>query len=162
MLEKVILSESKTFFDHRGQFIPVSLKYNDTMMSKWIQSNVSISTHKNTFRGLHYQEGIWSQSKLVKVLKGKILDFVVDLRKNSPNYNKVEIFTLDTENQLYIPRHFAHGFLTLEDECIVQYHVDNDYNKEMERTLFWNEVKEVNEILKNIDLIISEKDKPNL
>ena len=65
MLEKVILSESKTFFDHRGQFIPVSLKYNDTMMSKWIQSNVSISTHKNTFRGLHYQEGIWSQSKLV-------------------------------------------------------------------------------------------------
>jgi dTDP-4-dehydrorhamnose 3,5-epimerase len=159
MLEKVILSESKTFYDHRGQFTPVSLKHERI---KWVQSNVSISTHKNTFRGLHYQDGIWSQAKLVKVIKGKILDIVVDLRQNSPNYNKIETFMLDTDNQLYIPRFFAHGFLTLEDDCIVQYHVDTDYNKESERTLFWNKFPELNNILKDIELIISEKDNPNL
>lgn len=159
MLEKAILSESKTFYDHRGQFTPLSLE-SDT--NKWLQSNVSISTKKNTFRGLHYQEGEWSQAKLVKVIKGSVLDIVVDLRKESPDYGKAEIFMLNPNNQLYVPRYFAHGFLTLEDDCIVQYLVDNVYNKESEKTLFWNEVVELSEILKNIELIISEKDNPNL
>ena len=156
-MEKVILSESKTFYDHRGQFTPLSLE-SDT--SKWLQSNVSISTKKNTFRGLHYQEGEWSQAKLVKVIKGKVLDIVVDLRPDSPNYNRAEFFNLNPDNHLYVPRYFAHGFLTLEDDCVVQYLVDNVYNKESEKTLFWNEVPELNEILKDIELIISEKDQP--
>jgi dTDP-4-dehydrorhamnose 3,5-epimerase len=159
MLEKAILSESKTFYDNRGQFTPVLL---DLEKNKWIQSNVSISTLKNTFRGLHYQEDPFSQAKLIKVIKGRILDIVVDLREDSPDFNKAEFFMLNPDNQLYVPRNFAHGFLTLEDDCIVQYHVDNEYSKENERTLFWNEVRELNEILKDINLVISEKDNPNL
>ncbi len=159
MLEKVILSDSKTFYDHRGQFTPVSLGIEN---KKWLQSNVSISTKKNTFRGLHYQEGIFSQAKFVKVIKGKVLDVVVDLRQDSPSYGKAEIFMLDPDNHLFVPRDFAHGFLTLEDDCVVQYLVDNEYNKESERTLFWNEINELNEILKDIDIVISEKDNPNL
>jgi dTDP-4-dehydrorhamnose 3,5-epimerase len=158
MLQSVILINSKTFYDHRGQFTPLSLTNSET---KWIQSNVSISDSKNTFRGLHYQIGKYSQAKLIKVIKGKILDFVVDLRKDSDNYNKLQTFELNSQNQLFVPRDFAHGFLTLEDNCVVQYLVDNDYNKESERTLFWNQVPEL-EILKDTKLIISEKDNPNL
>lgn len=158
MLQSVILINSQTFYDHRGQFTPLSLTNSET---KWIQSNVSISDSKNTFRGLHYQIGKYSQAKLIKVIKGKILDFVVDLRKDSENYNKLQTFELNSQNQLFVPRDFAHGFLTLEDNCVVQYLVDNDYNKESERTLFWNQVPEL-EILKDIKLIISEKDNPNL
>ncbi len=158
-MEKIILSKSNTFYDNRGQFTPISLKSENI---KWLQSNVSISNHKNTFRGLHYQEGEFSQAKLVKVIKGRVLDFVVDLRPESPDYMTLNTFMLTPDNQIFVPRNFAHGFLTLEDDCVVQYLVDNDYNKESERTLFWNELPELKEILQNTNLIISDKDNPLL
>ena len=158
-MQQIILSKSITFYDNRGQFTPISLKSENI---KWIQSNVSISNHKNTFRGLHYQEGEFSQSKLVKVIKGRVLDFVVDLRPDSPDYMTLNTFMLTPDNQIFVPRNFAHGFLTLEDDCVVQYLVDNDYNKESERTLFWNELPELKEILQNTNLIISDKDNPLL
>jgi len=158
-MEKIILSKSNTFYDNRGQFTPISLESENT---KWLQSNVSISSHKNTFRGLHYQEGEFAQAKLVKVIRGRVLDFVVDLRPESPDYMFLNTFMLTPDNQIFIPRNFAHGFLTLEDDCVVQYLVDNDYNKESERTLFWNELPELREILQNTNLIISDKDNPNL
>lgn len=159
MFQKPTLLESKTFYDHRGQFTPVSFK--DGAVN-WIQSNISVSIKKNTFRGLHYQEGEWSQAKLVKVVKGKVLDIVVDLRLESPTYGKAEIFLLNPDNHLFVPKNYAHGFLTLEDDCVVQYLVDNEYKKEFEKTLFWNEIKELNEILSNIELVISDKDNPNI
>jgi dTDP-4-dehydrorhamnose 3,5-epimerase len=145
-MEQIILSKSNTFYDNRGQFTPISLKSENI---KWLQSNVSISNHKNTFRGLHYQEG-------------RVLDFVVDLRPDSPDYMTLNTFMLTPDNQIFVPRNFAHGFLTLEDDCVVQYLVDNDYNKESERTLFWNELPELKEILQNTNLIISDKDNPLL
>ncbi len=156
-MEQIILSNSNTFYDHRGQFTPLSLKSEHT---NWVQSNISVSNLKNTFRGLHYQEGEFEQAKLVKVIKGRILDFVVDLRKDSPNYKNLNSFMLTPDNQIFIPRGFAHGFLTLEDNCVVQYLVDNEYNKDSEKTLFWNEVPELNEKLQNLNLIISDKDNP--
>ena len=127
----------------------------------FVQDNQSRSS-KGVLRGLHMQKGDAAQAKLVRVIEGAVLDIAVDLRKESPDYGKSEIFMLNPNNQLYVPRYFAHGFLTLEDDCIVQYLVDNVYNKESEKTLFWNEVVELSEILKNIELIISEKDNPNL
>lgn len=158
-MEQIILTKSNTFYDNRGQFTPISLKSENV---KWLQSNVSISTHKNTFRGLHYQEGEFAQAKLVKVIKGRVLDFVVDLRPESPDYMTLNTFMLTPDNQIFVPRNFAHGFITLEDDCVVQYLVDNEYSKESERTLFWNELPELKEILQNTNLIISDKDNPLL
>jgi len=156
-MEQIILSKSNTFYDNRGQFTPISLKSDST---KWLQSNVSISNHRNTFRGLHYQVGEFAQAKLVKVIKGRVLDFVVDLRPDSPDYMTLNTFMLTPDNQIFVPKNFAHGFLTLEDDCVVQYLVDNEYSKESERTLFWNELPELREILQNTNLIISDKDNP--
>jgi dTDP-4-dehydrorhamnose 3,5-epimerase len=96
----------------------------------------------------------------VKVIKGRVLDFVVDLRPDSPDYMTLNTFMLTPDNQIFVPRNFAHGFLTLEDDCVVQYLVDNEYSKESERTLFWNELPELREILQNTNLIISDKDNP--
>lgn len=148
---------SPTFFDHRGSFTPISLNILD---KNWIQSNISISDKSNTFRGMHYQKQPFSQAKLVKVIKGKIMDYIVDLRSESPDFMKLQEFELNEQNCLFVPREFAHGFLTLEDNTIVQYLVDNDYSKEDEMTLFWNEIPELNLKLQNLNLILSEKDKP--
>ena len=148
---------SPTFFDHRGSFTPINLNILD---KNWIQSNISISDKSNTFRGMHYQKQPFSQAKLVKVIKGKIMDYIVDLRTESPDFMKLQEFELNEQNCLFVPREFAHGFLTLEDNTIVQYLVDNDYSKENEMTLFWNEIPELNLKLQNLNLILSEKDKP--
>ena len=156
-MEKVSVFKSPTFFDNRGSFTPLSLNIMD---KKWVQSNVSINTKVDTFRGLHYQIGEFEQAKLVKVVQGKIIDYVVDLRENSEEYMKLQKFELTTDDAILVPRGYAHGFITLTDSAIVQYLVDNDYSKENERTLFWTKVEELKKILEEKTLIISEKDTP--
>ena len=79
---------SPTFFDHRGSFTPINLNILD---KNWIQSNISISDKSNTFRGMHYQRQPFSQAKLVKVIRGKIMDYIVDLRTESPDFMKLQI-----------------------------------------------------------------------
>jgi dTDP-4-dehydrorhamnose 3,5-epimerase len=157
-MEKAILFDSGTFLDNRGSFTPLSLELFD---KTWLQSNVSVNDKRNTFRGLHFQKGEFAQAKLLKVIHGEIIDYIVDLREDSEDYMKLQEFKLTRNNALLVPRGFAHGFITTEKNTIVQYLVDNVYNKESEGTLFWNEVPELRKKLKGKDLIMSEKDKPN-
>jgi dTDP-4-dehydrorhamnose 3,5-epimerase len=157
-MEKAILFDSGTFLDNRGSFTPLSLELFD---KKWLQSNISVNDKRNTFRGLHFQKGEFAQAKLLKVIHGEIIDYIVDLREDSEDYMKLQEFRLTRNNALLVPRGFAHGFITKEKNTIVQYLVDNVYNKESEGTLFWREVPELYKKLKGKDLIISEKDSPN-
>ena len=106
-----------------------------------VQENISIS--KNVLRGLHFQKSPYSQSKIVSVIQGRIFDVIIDLRPKSPYFSKWESYILDDKlnETIYVPQGFAHGFLTLEDDCIVSYKVDNIYSPENECSIIWNDYK---------------------
>lgn len=106
----------------------------------FIQDNESKSRY-GVLRGLHYQKGEYSQAKLVRVIKGRVLDVAVDLRKSSPTFGKHVMVELSDENkrQFFIPRGFAHGFLVLSDEAIFTYKVDNVYAPQQEAGIRWND-----------------------
>jgi len=127
------LTKGKAFYDHRGVFVPLSL----TSHLTWYQSNISVNPKKLTLRGLHFQLPPYAQAKLIKVIDGSVLDFVVDIRKKSPNYMKLHIFEMEPGDELYVPREFAHGFITTKDNTIVQYLVDNVYRPESEGSIVW-------------------------
>ena len=117
------------FKDNRGSFIPVKLEDN------WIQSNLSINDNPYTWRGLHFQVGPRRQSKYVSVIKGSIIDIIVGL--TGENLGKVEIYELKEGEGLFVPKGYAHGFLTLESGTIVSYFVDEIYSKEHEVSVHW-------------------------
>jgi len=162
-MEQGLKIKNSVFVDHRGTFAPLSLSSLD---KDWIQSNISFNPKKNTFRGLHFQIGGYEQSKLIKVITGIIVDFIVDIRKDSPNYLKVYEYVLNPGEELYVPRGFAHGFLTIEENTVVQYLVDNIYSPENEGSIHWKLFPEIvtsitrhqNGILSEDDIIISNKD----
>ena len=129
------------FKDHRGSFTPIRLT------AKWVQSNISINDDIFVFRGLHYQEGEMAQTKLVSVIQGKIIDFVVNLNKESEEYGSLETFVLSSGDAVYVPKGYAHGFLTLQSGTIVNYLVDNEYSKEHEGCIQWDTVEEVKEVI---------------
>jgi dTDP-4-dehydrorhamnose 3,5-epimerase len=106
----------------------------------FIQDNESKSSY-GVLRGLHYQKGDLSQAKLVRVIKGKVLDVAVDIRKSSPTFGKHVMVELSDENkrQFFIPRGFAHGFLVLSEEAIFTYKVDNPYAPQAEAGIRWND-----------------------
>jgi dTDP-4-dehydrorhamnose 3,5-epimerase len=139
MKEEPILAKVGVFSDDRGTFFPLNVSD-----SRWLQSNVSISK-KWTFRGLHHQLGETAQSKLVTVIKGRILDFVVDLRKGS--FEETYFFNMTPGDQLYVPKGFAHGFIALEEDTIIQYLVDNVYSPDTEISFDWKSVKLVRELI---------------
>jgi dTDP-4-dehydrorhamnose 3,5-epimerase len=155
--------DNGVFLDNRGTFAPLAL---DLLGKKWLQSNVSVNTTRGTFRGLHFQLGEFAQAKLVKVIHGMIIDFIVDIRPESPDYLKVQQFIVSPGEALMVPRGYAHGFLTTEDNTVVQYLVDNVYSPESEGSIYWNEFPEIRETIKEFfdgklstdDLIISHKD----
>lgn len=162
-MEKATLIHNPTFKDNRGVFAPLSLIFGgdklELLRKDWIQSNISYNPHKFTFRGMHLQEGPYAQTKLVKVIHGAIIDFVVDLRVGSPDYLKVQHFIVDSNSELYVPKGFAHGFITTEDDTIVQYLVDNVYSKDSERSILWASFPEIKGIIEQYTpLIISNKD----
>lgn len=114
-----------------------SIKNDDSLFNTlFVQDNLSVS-YKGVFRGLHYQCGEWGQAKLVRVIKGSIVDFIVDLREDSQTYGKFEYFELNEHNKksLFIPPYFAHGFLCLEDNTIFTYKCGNYYNSEYEASI---------------------------
>ena len=141
----VILVEPRSFSDDRGFFFE-SFKESDFLSNgidkKFVQDNFSHSVN-GVIRGLHFQKAPKAQAKLVTVLKGKIFDVAVDIRKNSPTYGKwvSEILSSDIHNLLYIPEGFAHGFCVISDEADVLYKVSNEYSQEHERSLIWNDPK---------------------
>lgn len=139
----LLVFEPKVFEDNRGYFFEA---YNDHIFSeagikmKFVQDNQSKSGY-GVIRGLHYQMNPFAQTKLVRVLDGKILDVAVDIRKNSPTYGKHFSIELSAENkkQLFIPAGFAHGFSVLSETAIVLYKCDAFYNKESEGGIFYND-----------------------
>ena len=139
-LEGVILVQSSHFEDDRGYFSETYRqdKLDNFFKNKIIfcQENKSFS-HKNVFRGLHYQMPPFAQSKLISVLSGSVSDVVLDIRKNSPTFGKSLIIHLDCINnkQLFVPRGLAHGFLVTSESAIISYKVDNFYSKENERII---------------------------
>jgi len=159
------LIEHPVYHDHRGVFNqqPIVDYYNKDIDRLWIQSNTSVSHKKFTLRGLHFQVEPFEQTKYVKIIQGKVLDFVVDLRKFYSGYKKIYFFELDDTKALVVPKGFAHGLITLEDNTIVTYLTDNKYNPEKERTLQWDTVPEIRErvmeLIADSELILSDKDR---
>ncbi len=156
----LLVLEPTVFTDERGYFM-------ETFREEWlpdihfVQENESLST-KGVLRGLHYQVVPYPQAKLVRCIKGKILDVAVDLRKSSPTFGQHYKIELSEENkkQLFIPRGFAHGFLTLEDSTIVSYKVDNNYSKESETCILFDDKDlAIDWGVDKESLILSEKDK---
>lgn len=131
ILEPVIHTDERGYFfesyNHRDFCKAIGREVN------FVQDNQSFSK-KGVLRGLHFQKGDHAQAKLISVLSGRIQDVVVDLRKDSPTYKQHLSLELDSseKKQLFIPRGFAHGFLTLSDNATVMYKCDNYYNKEAE------------------------------
>ena len=127
----------------------------------FVQDNQSVSD-KGVLRGLHYQKGKYAQAKLVRVIKGQVLDVIVDIRPNSKTYGEYVSVKLSGKNnkQLYIARGFAHGFLTLENNTIFSYKCDNFYNKDSESGIYFNDPKlNINWGYSLNKIILSEKDK---
>lgn len=165
-LEGLYLIEPKVFEDARGYFLE---SYNEQTFKKngidvnFVQDNQSLSC-KGTLRGLHFQKPPYAQAKLVRAITGSILDVVVDIRKNSNTYGEYFSIVLSGENKrmLYIPEGFAHGFLALEDNTLIQYKCSNFYNKETEGGLIWNDPDiNINWGI-GYEPIISDKDKNNV
>jgi len=144
-LPELIVIEPKVFQDSRGWFFESYSVRNVKPYSidvEFVQDNHSFSDKKGVIRGLHYQAPPFDQSKLVRCTRGSVLDVAVDIRYGSPNFAKWFGIVLSAENkkQLFIPKGFAHGFLTLEDDCEVQYKVDNFYSSEHDRGIRYNDM----------------------
>ena len=142
-IEGVYIIEPKVFKDARGYFFEAWKKEEfEQHIGKveFVQDNESKSSY-GVLRGLHYQKGECSQAKLVRVIKGKVLDVAVDIRKSSPTFGKYVMVELSDENkrQFFIPRGFAHGFLVLSDEAIFTYKVDNAYAPQADAGIRWND-----------------------
>lgn len=143
-IKDVLIIEPDIFEDNRGWFFE---SYNKEKLKKFgintdfIQDNHSFSAKKGTLRGLHLQNNPYSQSKLVRCTKGTVLDVAVDLRKDSPTFKHWVSVELSENNkkQFFIPKGFAHGFITLTDNVEFEYKVDNYYNKESEVGIFYND-----------------------
>jgi len=158
----VVLIKPKVFEDERGFFMETYKKEDFEkagIKGEFIQENHSKSKH-NVLRGLHFQKEPYAQAKIVRCIKGKILDVAVDLRKNSPTFKKYVSVELSEENKfmLFIPKGFAHGFLVLSKEAEVVYKVDNIYAPDRESGLIWNDPS-ITIKWPIGDPILSEKDK---
>ena len=142
-IEGVFVIEPKVFNDARGYFMEAwkQAEFNEHVGKvDFIQDNESKSSF-GVLRGLHFQKGAAAQAKLVRVIKGKVLDVAVDIRKSSPTFGKHVMVELSEENkrQFFIPRGFAHGFLVLSEEAIFTYKVDNPYAPQSEAGIRWND-----------------------
>ncbi|MBQ8656792.1 MAG: dTDP-4-dehydrorhamnose 3,5-epimerase [Prevotella sp.] len=142
-IQGVYIIEPRVFNDARGYFMEAWKEADFEQYIgpvHFIQDNESKSS-RGVLRGLHYQKGELSQAKLVRVIKGCVLDVAVDLRKSSPTFGEHVMVELSDENkrQFFIPRGFAHGFLVLSDEAIFTYKVDNPYAPQAEAGVRWND-----------------------
>jgi dTDP-4-dehydrorhamnose 3,5-epimerase len=155
------------FSDSRGYFFE---SFNEQTFNKlsgldvhFVQDNQSFSAY-GVLRGLHFQKGSHAQAKLVRVLKGEVLDVAVDLRENSPTFGQHFAITLSEENKLqfFIPRGFAHGFAVLSKEAEFFYKCDNYYNKASEGGILYNDSElGIDWELPQADILVSEKDTLN-
>lgn len=164
-LDGVVIIEPDVFGDNRGFFME---SWNKKKMEEaglfydFVQDNHSKSTVKGTLRGIHFQKGDKAQAKLVRCVKGAVLDVAVDLRKNSPTFKQWVGVELSAENkkQLLIPRGFGHGFVSLTDDVEFLYKADNYYAPEADAGIRWND-PEIGVEWGVENPILSEKDKKN-
>ena len=163
-LDDVLLIEGSTFSDARGWFRETwrDDHFGDAgIPAAWQQDNQSLSVYKGTIRGLHWQKPPFAQAKLVRVITGRILDIVVDIRKSSPNFGKgIGVELSGQANQaVYVPTGFAHGFCTLEANTIVTYKTSMCYNPQNERAMNWASAGVgIDWPFSCVDVIISDKD----
>jgi dTDP-4-dehydrorhamnose 3,5-epimerase len=155
----------KVFGDKRGNFFEIfnkkEFREKIGIEIDFVQDNQSTS-QRGAIRGLHMQKGVFSQAKLVRVVKGKVLDVVVDVRKDSPTFGKHFSIELSEDNnkQLFIPRGFLHGFATLENNTVFSYKCDNYYSFEAETGVIFNDKDlKIDWMLSKNEIILSEKDK---
>lgn len=163
-LKGCFIIEPKVFEDKRGYFLE---SYNQKTFNKLIGDNIVFvqdnesSSSRGVLRGLHFQRGEHAQAKLVRVIKGKVLDVAVDVRPKSPTYGQHVSIELSGENkkQFFVPRGFAHGFVVLSKTALFSYKCDNFYNKASEGGIIYTDSDlAVDWVLPNADLIVSEKD----
>ena len=162
----VFIIEPDCHGDHRGWFMETysTDKYKELGIDTvFVQDNQSFSAHKGTLRGLHFQNSPKSQAKLVRCTKGTVIDVAVDIRKGSPTYLQWVSVELSDENkkQFFIPRGFAHGFLTLTDNVEFEYKVDNLYSKDCDRGIRYDDPSinvDWGGLLNCIEPILSDKD----
>lgn len=164
-LKDCLVIKPRVFEDDRGCFFESfnqqTFKKETGLNVNFIQDNQSVSK-KGTLRGLHLQKGEHAQAKLVRVVKGEVMDVVVDLREGSETYGKTYSIILNEKNnhQLFVPRGFAHGFITLSEEAIFAYKCDNYYNKASEAGIIYNDkTLNIDWHLPEEQLTISAKDK---
>lgn len=166
-IEGLLIIDPTVFGDSRGYFFE---SYNKQRFKDetgldidFVQDNESKSCY-GVLRGLHFQKPPYAQSKLVRCVRGKVLDVAVDIRKSSPTFGKyvaVEL-TEDNHRQLFIPHGFAHGFVVLSEEAIFQYKCDNFYHKESEGAIAWNDPEiNIDWTIPFDDVMLSDKDKVN-
>ena len=166
-IEGVVILEPKVFGDERGYFFEsFSQREFEEKVCKttFVQDNESSSRY-GVLRGLHFQKPPHAQAKLVRVVKGKVLDIAVDIRKGSPTFGHHVSMELSGENkrQLFIPRGFAHGFAVLSEEVVFQYKCDRYYVPHSEGGILWNDpALGIDWKLPEEDVILSEKDKKNV
>jgi len=164
-LEGVFIIEPKIFGDDRGYFTET---FRQDLLEKkigyslhFVQDNESKSS-LGVFRGLHYQLPPFSQTKLVRVIQGSVLDVAVDIRKGSPTFGEHIVVELSEENkkQLFVPRGFAHGFVVTSDLATFSYKVDNYYSPEHDRGIIYNDPDlDIDWNLDTDKLLLSEKDR---
>lgn len=141
-LDGCFILEPAQFGDARGYYSPVYIESELSELGFQGIKQVSRSkSGKGILRGMHFQKGEYAQAKIVEVVHGTVVDVVIDLRKDSPSYRRWTsvLLTPDNNRQLYIPRGFAHGFLSLEDDTIFQYFVDNKYAPDQEDGIAWDD-----------------------
>lgn len=164
-LQDVKIIEGNVFGDRRGFFTESYTEKNffdAGIMNRFIQDNHSLSVEAGVLRGMHFQTPDKAQTKLIRVTTGVIYDVLVDIRVGSPTYGKWEGYILSEHNhrQLFVPKGFAHGFMTLTENCNVQYKVDEYYSKEHDGGIAFDD-SEINIIwpMPIEKAILSEKDK---
>lgn len=166
-IEGVVILEPEVFGDGRGYFFESfsQREFEEKVCrTTFVQDNESSSRY-GVLRGLHFQKPPHAQAKLVRVVKGKVLDIAVDIRKGSPTFGHHVSTELSGENkrQLFIPRGFAHGFAVLSNEVVFQYKCDRYYVPHSEGGILWNDpALGIDWKLPAEDVILSEKDKKNV
>ena len=165
-IEGVVIIEPRIFKDDRGYFYESfsQREFEEKVCrTTFVQDNQSKSSY-GVLRGLHFQKPPYCQSKLVRCIKGAVLDVAVDIRKGSPTFGKYVAVELSEENhrQFFVPRGFAHGFAVLTPEAVFQYKCDNFYNKESEGSVAWNDPQlAIDWRIPADKVLLSEKDKQN-
>ena len=163
-IDGVVIIEPRIFNDDRGYFYESfsQREFEEKVCrTTFVQDNQSKSSY-GVVRGLHFQKPPYSQSKLVRCIKGAVLDVAVDIRRGSPTFGKYVAVELTEENhrQFFVPRGFAHGFAVLSEEAVFQYKCDNFYNKESEGSVAWNDPElAIDWRIPAEKVILSEKDK---